>query len=381
MIVVGTIVRMIIAATTLGTNDSETWWYLGNHIGQVGLLESYPGEYRMNHPPIPVLYAMVIAKVGNPRVFLFFMKLPAILADAASALLVAWIWSRRGDRNRSMLAAAAIAFSPIAILISGYHCNTDNIYGLFSLLAFFCIQEFGNFLLAGLCLGAAINVKLIPILLLPAIYSFCHNWRDFRRLTLGLAITAIPFIPLLFVLQAVRENMINYLPPISRWGIPYFFAEAQSVERFHDFAKSMVEFYPSAGKQLILLVAGLIALVSWLKRDWTAYEIGLAVLLVFLVLAPGFSVQHLTMILPLFAAVSISRTWLFSITGGLFLFLIYWAWQLPGQSAPYTQFWNGDFPMPAPLFGILAWGVLASMLGKLASKVKLPIEIPLLGKA
>ena len=66
--------------------------------------------------------------------------------------------------------------------------------------------------------GAAINVKLIPILLIPPLLLSYHDWRDARKFLLGLSLGVIPFIPVLFIQPAAfYHNALTYGSMVSNW--------------------------------------------------------------------------------------------------------------------------------------------------------------------
>src|SRR5438552_19200990 len=113
----------------------------------------------MNHPPLPVLWAALALRAGggSQHEMAVLIKLPAILADMLSIVLLARVWKARGH---STAAAIAMELSPVAILISAYHCNTDSIYAFLSLLAMHFLARGRRYFFAGLVLGGAINIKL-----------------------------------------------------------------------------------------------------------------------------------------------------------------------------------------------------------------------------
>ena len=67
---------------------------------------------------------------------------------------------------------------PVRILVSGYHGNTDAVYAMLSLLAVYLLQDRNRPLLAGLALGLAINIKLIPVLLIPPLVLAAQSIRE-----------------------------------------------------------------------------------------------------------------------------------------------------------------------------------------------------------
>ncbi len=376
-ILVGTILRLALSAISIGTNDASIWQHIATRVAEVGLLDAYRTEQLMNHPPLPVLWARWALAVSADTWFAFVMKLPAIAADAGSIWLLARIWLGRCDVRRAGLAAIAMALSPVAILISGYHCNTDNVYAFLALLAMYLITDRQRFFLGGLVLAAAINVKLIPVLLIPGALSLCRSRRDLVRLICGLAIGVVPFLPLLAAPEVIRRNMLAYVPPVSEWGIALLLHDIFNHAPFAHTAHALMEAYLSLGRWAILLgVAGL-SVASWRQRRWNGYEIGFISFALLLVLAPGFGPQYSVMVVPLLLALSISRAWVYGALAGMFLLLAY-ASRLTSSSIPFQTIFLPHAPTPpgAP-FGLLAWWVLLETMVVLTFRRSTPGGAPM----
>src|ERR1019366_9339248 len=93
---------------------------------------------------------------GDLWTFAHLIKLPGLAGEA----LILWaLWRFAGPQ-----ASAAYAWLPAAILVSGFHGNTDCLHAAFVLVAVIAFDR-QRYFLAGLLLAAALNVKLIPLLL------------------------------------------------------------------------------------------------------------------------------------------------------------------------------------------------------------------------
>src|SRR5262249_50684086 len=155
-------------------------------------------------------------------------------SDAIACALVYRIsLDRTQSRDRAMLIAAAFAWCPISILLSSHHGNFDPLYAMLSLAALYIIDRHGRWFLGGLLLGAAINVKLIPVLLIPVMAAMCRSWRQLLYLAAGLALMAIPFVPvLIFAPAAFMRNVLHYHSIIDNWGVILFLREASRRPEF-----------------------------------------------------------------------------------------------------------------------------------------------------
>jgi len=323
-IAAGALLRLFLSVISQGTNDAVIWQDIATHVSQVGYLEAYRTDRLMNHPPLAVVWSCLSLWVGGDLWFTFIMKLPGIAGDLLSIWLVAQIWLKRGNVAGAKAAAVCMALNPIAIIISGYHCNTDNFYAFLSLLAMYLIDSGGGFFLGGLALAAAINVKLIPILLVLPALSFCRNGRDARRLLAGLAIGIIPFLPLLiWAPDAVKANMLTYVPPGVRWGVGYILRDIRTHPRFTPTADAMIAQYSWIGRYAILLGMILLSGISWRTKRWTACELALILYALFLALAPGFGHQYLVILVPLLATLSVWRSWLYAVLASVFAVFAY----------------------------------------------------------
>lgn len=350
--------RLTLSLISQGSNDAATWERFGHRVAEVGLLRAYQVEPDMNHPPLPLLWARLSILTGERGDFAFAMKLPAILSDAVACVLIVLIWLRHGDARRAKLAGWAMALNPVAILVSGYHCNTDSVLAMLALLAMYLIDLRKSFILIGLAVGASINIKLIPILLIPLALSFCRNRSDILKLITGLAITAIPFVPLLTMPNVLERNLLKYAPPLCEWGVPFFFKASLTYPPLEYTAQLFLERYLWIGRWAIIAVAVTLGIDSYLHRRWNPYQLAVLVFASMLVLAPGFGVQYLVIVVPVLMAVSITRSWMYSVLGGLFLATVYITFLQKGIWPLYSSFYD-PFPMPGPLFGLLAWWILA----------------------
>ena len=119
------------------------------------------------------------------------------------------------------------AWSLDAILVSGYHCNTDPIYAFFCLLCAYLLQNKRCHFLAGLALAAAINVKLTPVLLILPLLLWHRSWRSASKFVLGLAVGALPFVPVLVLAgKPFYANAIAYKSNPDNWGITCLLMQA-----------------------------------------------------------------------------------------------------------------------------------------------------------
>jgi hypothetical protein len=344
--------RLILAWFSIGTNDAITWRMEAMGIVERGLFDAYERYHDLNHPPLSPLWWAGALRVSQATgaSFEFVIKLPAILADASTCIL---LW-----RICSPLVSLLFACSPVAILVSGYHCNTDSIYAFLCLLsAYFASQR--KMTLSGVALAAGINIKLVPILLIPPLLASCRDRKDLARFAAGLSLGVVPFIPvLIFAGDAFARDVLSYTPQFNRWGLPFLLYEMHQRGFHADFALSMMKVYYFNGRYTILAAVVVLSVVAWRSARWSPYELCAVSLAIFLILTPGFGVQYTVSVLPLLLVVSTWWGGLYSLVAGAFLLVVYWInWT---GTFPMFSFFDGPFPMPAALVGVLAWGVLVA---------------------
>ena len=359
----GLLLRLILWAESIGCDDADIWRSHAETIRCHGLRfayedpsPSYGAQY--NHPPLPGYWSVLGLRMSCANLYLFslWMRIPGLLGEALSAYLVFRIWARR-NQEKSALAFAAYGLSLPLIFVSGYHCNTDCAYAGLTLLAFYLMLDKKLPFWSGAAMAAALNVKLMPLILIPPLLTLCRSRRDFFRFGAGLILAIIPFVP--FLLTSARgmyTNMIAYNSQQLEWGILAFLNSTHSDTFAAYLMKVRAAFIPG-GRYLIVITITLFCILTALRRRRLGYELGALAWVFFLLLTPGYSVQYSVCALPLLFAANISRAVMYSITAGAMLLVIYtenMTLALPLHALVQTH----PFPRLALVFGVLAWGAL-----------------------
>jgi hypothetical protein len=255
-----------------------------------------------------------------------------------------------------------MAFCPAAFLVSAYHCNTDCLCAAFSLLACHLLHRERPFW-AGLALAAALNVKIIALVLAVALI-FHPSLRGRDRLVAflgGMSLAAIPFLPV-FVLDpaVILRNIFAYNSNFNRWGLALPILELGDTR-----AKDL---FLAAGRYLIF--GGVIAFSLWNRRvqRLNAYQLGAAAYALFLVVTPGFGVQYTAYPAALLLAASLPWGVAYGIAAGIYIGFVYaffWTGTIPLSSAFVA------FPSVLGLISVLPWGIL---LGYVVHCVRRPAQ-------
>jgi hypothetical protein len=359
IVLAGMVLRVLLALLSRGTNDIISWEVFANQIAEHGLLWMYGNVPLWNHPPLMGYMAEGLRALAPALGWPFppTFKLVPIAADGLSASLIFQVWlARTGNYRTARRALLWFTLSLNAILVSGYHGNTDPLVGALVLAAAVGVER-GRPFTAGALLAAAVNVKLIPLILAPLLIARSTP-REIARFASGLGLGVLPFLPVLwragddFVSQAVayRSNFDN-------WGIPLLIRVTG-----HLGAPSVVgpssEAYVSLGPSLIivgvLVVAGY---ARWVQR-FSTYERAALGLAIFLILTPGFGVQYTAILGPVLLAVGQRWGAAWAVASGLFLLVVYASFST-GEFPLYSYF-NSPFRPPAAVVGFAAWAVLAA---------------------
>ncbi|MER3420816.1 MAG: hypothetical protein C4290_09970, partial [Chloroflexota bacterium] len=163
-------------------------------------------------------------RTGLP--FELAVKLPAIVADAALAGIVAWAASAQGRRYNAPALAMVYALNPLSLLVTAYHGQFDAIpvallIGGRAILA--ARPRRWTVPLAGLLLGLAVAEKTWPALLAPLLLM---RVRGMRRQGQFVAGTALPVLLCLALYEArvpggalrAVHTSLTYQGYLGTWG-------------------------------------------------------------------------------------------------------------------------------------------------------------------
>ena len=109
----------------------------------------------------------------------FLVRLPATISDVISAVLVFELLRASRPLREAVVGGLIVAVTPILIVISGFHGNTDPAFVMFAMLSFYLLLTGRSATLAGLCFGIALSIKLVPIVVAPLLLIMA--WRLGRR--------------------------------------------------------------------------------------------------------------------------------------------------------------------------------------------------------
>jgi hypothetical protein len=332
--VVASLVKVAIALTSLGTNDVLAFYQFAKAIDSHGLAWTYEHSILFNHPPLIGYFLRALARLEhqpflqqNGLTFPFFLRLPGIIADFVSVLLVLSVAGRYPHLRPPRWALLLFAASPVSMMITGFHGNTDPILVLFLLLASIMAVH-GRPALCGLSLALACQVKIIPLLLLPIFFFF---WIERRRISLFLGSflgSSIIFClePLLKTPVMFAKNVLAYGSFWGVWGLTY----CLRMTGLNEFNKTSF-FNLSALQNAITMILKVtvvlgILVLAWRRRKLPApslfASIGYA-WLIFFVVSPGVAAQYLVWLAPFILFLSPTFYGFLVAGSSVFLFALY----------------------------------------------------------
>jgi hypothetical protein len=329
---VAMIFKLTIALNTIGTNDVVTFYQFGEQLLNHGLESTYRSSIAFNHPPLTAYYLRAICKLENAQTlspfhidFPFLLRLPGILSDFIVVLILLRLNSRQQLLPYWLL--ALFALSPVSIMVSGFHGNTDSVMVMFLVAAAYMASQ-NRPLLCGILFALSCQIKIIPLLLVPIAFFFWIGRRRAIPFTIAFTIvcTVLWAEPLLKFPTLFVKNVLTYGSFWGIWGITYWLR----LTGVHQFAAVTYFNFPILETIVITLlkVTIIVATLSlaWRRRFLSAdrffASIGYA-WLIFFAFSPGVCAQY--MVWPAVFALFLSPRfylWL-TATSTLFLFFFY----------------------------------------------------------
>ncbi len=348
------VIKEALAATTVGTNDVLYWRQFSRYIVDNGSAGIYDAIGLFNHPPPLTVWLGVTGSLAgeNLRLFAFLMRLPAIVADFGSVLLV-WAMSRRyyGDQ-RAIIGTVVFALSPVLILVSGFHGNTDPVFMFVLLATVYALGVKNRILLGGVLFGLSMWIKIVPVLMIPALFLWLRSSGERRRFFgVTFVVVAIGYAyHLMHAYDSVLGKVVAYGGISGIWGIGRIIPGYESVGRVVAAATitgaAWVILRPSApgpgGDRLSALLR--------------AFAV---TFLAFLVVTPGFGVQYLSWLVAPAVFIGLAFNVSYNILASWFLGAVYafWSggWPLDYADSRGAGPWRG----PTIVLELILWFVLA----------------------
>jgi hypothetical protein len=354
--VVALVFKVLMAFRTYGSGDISHWTDFSNGVraaGPVGVYGlTWSGSF-YNHPPAIGYFLEFVNGLEHLGVPLnATIRTVSSLADVATSLIIFELLRRRRTLIIATWSGVLVAASPVLFTVSGFHGNTDPIFTMFTVLSVWLLADRELPVLAGVAMGLAIGVKIVPVVAIPAllVYAAMRGRRTFVRYAAGLALTFVITWGPAMAKQGhnVIKDVIGYQgSDLRQWGL---------VQIGHWFGDPWWSaFLIGPGRFVVLaLCCGVPAYFVWRRPSVLAPAVGLS-LVAFLMLSPAFGVQYTVWPVAGAYLISFSSATLYNLSAGWMTFAIYNAWNggLPwyrGHSLKYSD--------NQVAIGLLAWVAL-----------------------
>jgi hypothetical protein len=355
--------KLVLAVTTYGTNDVYSWeryWMWTHYIGVL----YYSLEPLFNHPPSMIYMLGTFGWLSEAtRVpFQFWVRLFSSAADVGSLLMLWKILNLHQMSGRSKERALLLfAAAPPLLLLSGFHGNDQSML-FFVLLLVYLTEKGGRDWLAGIAFGLSMSIKVVPLVLVPAIFLYQGEAR--RRIQFfaaAAAIIAIEWAPFIYQdPRAIFKNVFLYQSFYGQWGLStvlmWLSRELPSSGWLNE------AFFHHWSKLTILSV---VALSVWMNRPQRKITLFSQVGIIFMLLLSfdgGFGVQYLAWLTPWVVELGVLPTAIFYFTSSAFLFLVYnyWSGGMPWYLADSIGL--GSYAGHVDYFEMLCWSSVVFLL-------------------
>ncbi len=319
------------ASSTSGTNDIRTYEGFAKTAEEAGGVRLYRdgaviampgGEIAVEqfwHPPLIVnLLAGLYRLAGATGVaFALLLRLLSIVADVGSALLV-WHLMRAKGQNGA-LAAVVVAGSPLLLMVSGFHGNTDSVMLFFVLLTAWLLLTGRHAAWVGVAFGCSVSIKLWPVFLGLTFLLELRSWRArgwFSLAAIGV-FTAGGLPALLEDPVFIIRHVLGYASLSGIWGL------GRGLSRMSWQLPNQI--FSEYGRQFLFVLTAILSFAAWRSGANLMTRCGL-VAAGFLALTPGFGIQYLTWLVPWVGVLGVGTAVVYSMSAGLFMAAVYTYW-------------------------------------------------------
>lgn len=325
------VAKLLIALNTLGTNDVASFYHFGKSLSQHGLEQTYVGSVAFNHPPLVAGFIRAIYDFDhvpwlhqNGIAFPFLLRFPGIVADFVVVLA---LLSVAKPLRLPLWSLLLLALSPVSLMVSGFHGNTDPIMVMFIVLAAcLCLKK--RPILSGLFLALSCQIKIVPLLLVPVFFFFWVERRQFLAFMLPFAFSSVLFLiePLLKFSGVFIHRVLFYGSFWGLWGVTYWLrltgVKDFAPVTYHDF----LPLQQVAVTALKLIIIAALLGIAWRRRKLEADGLFRSlgwVWVVFFILSPGVCAQYMVWLMPFVLVLSPGFFAWVTVSSSLFLFYFY----------------------------------------------------------
>lgn len=356
---------MALAWNTYGTNDVLMWERYAAKAESDGGVALYrdgislaPVRLRTEgymQPPFMIHFARCVKMASDAAgvPFGFGFRFVAAIADLGTLALL----SSFGVAAARLM---VVALSPVAILVSGFHGNSDPVFVFLIVLAVRIGATYGAGIAAAIAFGMAVNSKLIAVFFMPLAVLHASGT---RRRFVFLAITGLTIVGASapYVWQDPRlilQTMLGYSSQFGAWGIPRI---AMLLEEWFPPLRFFTLSYFVLGRY-VLFAAILVYCWKFRRPQIPLFDRAAGIIPVFLTFTFGFSVQYLAWLIPWTGAFGLRQSIAFHVAATAFLVGVYtfWSGGMPWYFA--SAITKGLWPPILIPLELTTWAIIVWML-------------------
>lgn len=353
--VTATAFKLYLAATSSGTNDVVYWTQFAAGVEKFGPIGVYGEifEAPYNHPPLAGWWLVLLNAGQSLGLDLpLLIRLPAILADVLACWLVFRLLSERTTQVVAGVAAAGLVWSPVLLVISGFHGNTDPLFVALTIASFFLLTRSGRPLAAGVLLGLAVSIKLVPVVAIPLLLVLAYRKSPaylIRFVLGGLVVFAVLWLPVVLLAWSdFRAGVLGYRGiAVREWGLAELLEKSGFVR---------ADTWLADHGALVVAAAALIPLLVWATGRSHRDVVCLGLTLVsMLLLTPAFGMQYLAWALAAAYLVSVRAAWFYNLAASVLVLSVYSHWSGGGPPWRWDQAWGMPFTVGQLMLMAVAW--------------------------
>ena len=343
MIVLGIIIRLIIAIQPKGTLDLVRWEITGRLVLEgKDFYETSIISFTPIWPWITGGMTFLSDLLNIPSYFM--IRMPILLSDILLVFILRSISSKySGSGNEQILPGTLLYFlNPLTLLATVYHPQFGVITFLFLLLGFKIMERNKNDLTLGssvvFALATSIKHFTVPVLITLFFYTKNNLWRILLPVIVALTFILL-VMPYYFKFSLTADSLV-----FSYMGMSMFGLWSMLFDSHPTLVTALFQY-----KRLFVIITFLICSIVVLfakKRGKSVVEATQLSFLTFMLLTPGWGIQYLLWLLPFGILINKTNTQIILFSSFATLY--------------YSKFLYGNWPinpeifMP-PLYFIMIW--------------------------
>jgi uncharacterized membrane protein len=361
---IGLVLKLTISYFTFGSNDAFTFYAFARSLSDHGLEWTYrhgtvwlSSSTIFNHPPLTAYFLRLIYYlnqtefcIANGLTFPFLLRLPGIIADFAVVLVLLRLIRSDARLRGYEWGLAVLALSPVSLMVSGFHGNTDPVMVLFLVLAcYMCVRN--RPWLCGLFFALSCQIKVVPVLFLPVFFFFWIHRRALVAFLAPFVVSSIALLaePMLHFPGLWFRNVVSYGSYWGIWGITYWLR----LTGLRDFNWIWYERFSAPQAVVVdilkVVIIGSIFVIAWRRRALDGVGLIKSVAMgwvIFFIFSPGVCAQYLVWLAPFILLLSPTFFVSVTVSSALFLFFFYntiahgLPWYFGVSTNPLTAVWT-----------------------------------------